>query len=448
MSKKLLIGLLGIFFFSTVGLLYYYLSKPTISVIMPTYNRANFLQRSIPSILNQTYSDFEFIIVDDGSTDHTEQVLLGFANKDKRIKIVKNEENKGLIYSRNKALDLAKGEYIAIMDSDDQAFPNRFEKSLKVFEENSDIHALSAVTYDIRDKINPEVFLRWNDYHIIDNDVVVSLMFSNIFPNPAAMFKADFVKEHKIRYNENYKSAEDYDFWKQFVFAGGKLILIHEPLTLIRRHSSNTDDYYQQMDDTSKQIHKEFIERFFVPKEEEVQAHYTPYMQCKILSKIMDANKKKNIIDQEKVVRFYKKRCPTDLSSAYYLRHLGWEDFISQEDGKFIRLSTKEDVFIDKKGDVLEVSFVDKSAVKFKKHPSKDVYYHYGDNALVLKHNFWEDEIYLVCEKNNKYCRFTNQDCGTVIKKPKGVIEIEWDNPYYPIEKFVFDKKTNKYIQK
>ncbi|MGN1062757.1 MAG: glycosyltransferase family 2 protein, partial [Alphaproteobacteria bacterium] len=90
--------------------------QPTISVVMSTYNRAYALPTSVDSILNQTYGDFEFIIVNDGSTDNTAQVLAAYADKDKRIRVLTNKQNKGLIYSLNRGLDAARGKYIARMD--------------------------------------------------------------------------------------------------------------------------------------------------------------------------------------------------------------------------------------------------------------------------------------------------------------------------------------------
>lgn len=107
-------------------------NKPTVSVILPTYNRAHLIDRAIRSVLNQTYQDFELIVVDDCSTDNTKEVVKSF--KDERITYIKHEKNKGAAAARNTGIKAAKGEYIAFQDSDDDWFPEKLKKQMKVFE--------------------------------------------------------------------------------------------------------------------------------------------------------------------------------------------------------------------------------------------------------------------------------------------------------------------------
>jgi len=106
--------------------------KPTVSVVIPTYNRAHLIGMSIQSVLDQTYQDFEIIVVDDGSTDNIEEVVRSFS--DPRIKYVKHQENRGGSAARNTGIELAKGEFIAFQDSDDEWFPEKLAKQMKVFE--------------------------------------------------------------------------------------------------------------------------------------------------------------------------------------------------------------------------------------------------------------------------------------------------------------------------
>lgn len=110
---------------------------PKVSVIIPTYNRAHLIGRAIKSVLNQTYQDFEIIVVDDGSTDSTEEVIKEFQKKDKRIKYVKHKKNKGEGAARNTGIKISKSPFIAFQDSDDESFPQRLEKQIKVFENES-----------------------------------------------------------------------------------------------------------------------------------------------------------------------------------------------------------------------------------------------------------------------------------------------------------------------
>jgi glycosyltransferase involved in cell wall biosynthesis len=105
-----------------------------VSVVLPTYNRAYLIDRAIRSVLNQTYKDFELIVIDDGSTDNTEKVVKEFREKDKRIKYIQHEKNKGAAVARNTGIKAAKGEYIAFQDSDDEWVPEKLEKQMKAFD--------------------------------------------------------------------------------------------------------------------------------------------------------------------------------------------------------------------------------------------------------------------------------------------------------------------------
>lgn len=110
------------------------LQQPKVSVVMSVYNGKKYLREAVESILNQTFRDFEFIIVDDGSCDNTLEILKDYAEKDSRIKIIKNEKNIGLTKSLNKAIQEAKGEYIARMDADDISLPERLKAQMLAME--------------------------------------------------------------------------------------------------------------------------------------------------------------------------------------------------------------------------------------------------------------------------------------------------------------------------
>ena len=111
-------------------------NKPIVSVIIPTYNRAHLIGRAIKSVLNQTYQDFEIIVVDDGSTDNTGEIIRGF--KDKRVKYIKKyKENKGSSVARNIGIKVARGKYIALLDSDDEWLPEKLDKQIKVLQSES-----------------------------------------------------------------------------------------------------------------------------------------------------------------------------------------------------------------------------------------------------------------------------------------------------------------------
>lgn len=111
--------------------------NPIVSVIIPTYNRAHLIGRAIQSVLNQTYQNLEIIVVDDGSTDNTGEVIKKFQEHDKRIIYIKHEKNKGGSAARNTGIKAARGEYIAFQDSDDEWLPEKLEKQMEVFKNTS-----------------------------------------------------------------------------------------------------------------------------------------------------------------------------------------------------------------------------------------------------------------------------------------------------------------------
>ena len=120
------------------------MKNPTVSVIIPTYNRAHLMGRSIQSVLNQTYQDFELIIVDDGSTDNTDDIIKEFQKKDGRIKYIRHEKNKGGSAARNTGIKAARGEYVAFQDSDDEWLLEKLEKQMRIFK---DVSAEVGIVY-------------------------------------------------------------------------------------------------------------------------------------------------------------------------------------------------------------------------------------------------------------------------------------------------------------
>ena len=112
------------------------MTYPKVSIIIPTYNRVDLLPRAINSVLNQTFQDFELIVVDDGSTDNTKQVVEEFQKKDKRIKYIWQENSGAPAKPRNTGIKNSQGEYIALLDHDDEWLPEKLEKQLEIFEKN------------------------------------------------------------------------------------------------------------------------------------------------------------------------------------------------------------------------------------------------------------------------------------------------------------------------
>lgn len=182
---------------------------PLISVVMAVKNGGNLIKESISSIQNQTYSNFELIIINDGSVDDTESVILEFAKFDKRIKIY-SQENQGLSKSLNRALSIARGELIARQDHDDLSMPNRFEMQVR-FLKNHPSCALLGTAAEIWDMNGPTG--RFHDHPINSQILKYSLIFNNPFVHSSLVFHRSILQKVGLYSTEpSREPPEDYEF--------------------------------------------------------------------------------------------------------------------------------------------------------------------------------------------------------------------------------------------
>lgn len=211
------------------------MKTPMISVVMPVYNGEKYLREAIDSILNQTYRDFEFIILNDGSTDKTEEIVLSYT--DPRIVYVKNEENLQIVKTLNKGIGLARGKYIARMDADDISVAERFEKQLRFMEENPDIGVCGTwlETFGAKKHI-------WR-YPVLHEEIKTALLFNSSLGHPSVMIKKEFF--NYCLYQEKYNKAEDYALWAEGIDKV-KFHNLPEILLLYRLHENQTDLNHQQ----------------------------------------------------------------------------------------------------------------------------------------------------------------------------------------------------------
>lgn len=205
---------------------------PEISVVMSVYNGIPYLDTAIKSILAQTFDNFEFIIIDDVSTDGSVELIKNYANIDKRIITVFNTQNQGhlsLGYNLAKGIELAKGKYIARMDQDDIAFDTRFEIQKKFFDENNDIDILGTWSIDIDEEGNT---LRQRNYPIQHKDIV-KIIWTDPIIHPSVMFKRESIL--KIgNYSSNSGMRDDYELWFRAVKNGLKFSNIPQALMYYR----------------------------------------------------------------------------------------------------------------------------------------------------------------------------------------------------------------------
>ena len=205
------------------------MKRVPISVVMPVYNGAKYIKECIDSILFQTFCDFELIIVDDGSTDDTCQIIESY--NDKRIILIRNHHN--YIESCNLLLSRANGKYIARMDCDDIMLPDRLQIQYEYMEEHRDVCVISGHFADLNtNKIKINGSLIEHNYTLED------LLKANRIVNPASMMRLDDIIKHNLRYEEEYIYAEDYRFWACILMKGLTIRIL--PQTLIKyRFSDN-----------------------------------------------------------------------------------------------------------------------------------------------------------------------------------------------------------------
>jgi len=185
-------------------------SNPKITVLMSVFNGEKFLKEAIESILHQTYDNFEFMIINDGSIDSSKNIILSYS--DQRIRLVNNGKNIGLIASLNNGFALARGEYIARQDADDISALNRLEEQINFFEKNKNI-GLVGTNFIKINEIGEEV--QRMQLPQKSEDLRKELLMTNQFAHGSVMFKKECLEKTGL-YREEFKHCEDYDLWLRF----------------------------------------------------------------------------------------------------------------------------------------------------------------------------------------------------------------------------------------
>ena len=198
---------------------------------MPAYNASSYIEEAIQSILEQTFSDYEFLICDNRSTDNTLKIISSF--DDLRIRVLKNESNKGIVVSRNKLLKHAKGKYLAWLDADDAAYPDRLQEQFNFLEQHSKIYILGTYVhfYDERKETI-------DDYKLpvlTQGKERAYLFFRNCLMNSSVMMR------NSIAYNyyEDFAPAEDYELWNRLA-RKYPIAVLPNFLVKIRIHENST----------------------------------------------------------------------------------------------------------------------------------------------------------------------------------------------------------------
>jgi glycosyltransferase involved in cell wall biosynthesis len=200
---------------------------PSLSVVMSVYNAREFLEAAIVSILDQTYADFEFVIINDGSTDGSEQIITRFAAKDSRIRLI-SRENRGLAQSLNEGVAASRGEYIARMDADDISLPTRFAAQMSAITELG-VDVLGGAIRHLGGERDGQV----EKYPLTDADIKFRMLIKSPLAHPAVMARAELLRRHP--YSPHALQGQDYDLWTRLAVAGARFANLAE-VCLVYRH--------------------------------------------------------------------------------------------------------------------------------------------------------------------------------------------------------------------
>ncbi len=178
---------------------------------MPVFNGEKYLSKAIESILNQSFTEFEFLIIDDGSFDNSIKIIKKYAVIDSRIKIIRNRRNLGLTKSLNKAILLSKGEFIARQDVDDISLPNRIEKSISFLEKNPEFAFCGTNGLNKQNKL--ENLIDFTEF----KDIWKNLIAKNCFIHPSILIRKDILEKFGY-FDESYSFGQDYELWCRLIY--------------------------------------------------------------------------------------------------------------------------------------------------------------------------------------------------------------------------------------
>ena len=216
------------------------MNNPLVTVLLPVYNRPSVIS-TINSVLEQTYQNFELLIVDNASTDETRDVIKRI--DDKRIRLIVNDVNRGQTYSINRGLKLARGDYIARIDADDLMLPSRLEEQVSFMEQHPEYGLCGCWVQYITDDDKKAIVVK-----TCTSDSALRTMqriACGVY-HPAVMMRTNFLMENGIEYNSTLKMAEDYDMWRQ-ILKCAKGANLPEVLLYYRKGANNDSDKHRKI---------------------------------------------------------------------------------------------------------------------------------------------------------------------------------------------------------
>lgn len=209
--------------------------NPLVSIILPAYNCEKYIRKTIDSLLHQTYTHFDLLIINDGSTDTTSAIIDGYT--DARIQHIRNDGNKGLIYTLNRGLELAKGKYIARIDADDICLPTRLEKQVDWLEKNPKTAIVATQIIFINELDEPTGNWPLDMQCITATKIKKAMLWQSCIAHPTVLMRSEIIKQY--HYSTQQKHSEDYDLWLQVLSDGHTIEKVPEQLLQYRLHNAS-----------------------------------------------------------------------------------------------------------------------------------------------------------------------------------------------------------------
>jgi hypothetical protein len=244
-----------------------YMIIPKVTVLMSVYNGEAFLNEAVESILSQTFSDFEFLIIDDGSVDSSVEIIRSY--HDSRIRLVKNTTNIGMAASLNKGLALARGEYVARMDQDDISLPQRLACQVVFLDSRPEVGVVGS-SIEVFGDINMVV-----RFPTDPDRIKCELFFLNVIAHPTVMMRKAMFTSHGLQYNPEFEKTEDYELWNRSI-CYFPLTNIEEALLRYRRHHEQVSQFHlEKQFRKAETVWRLLLERLGIePTDEEIITHY------------------------------------------------------------------------------------------------------------------------------------------------------------------------------
>jgi glycosyltransferase involved in cell wall biosynthesis len=205
-------------------------ASPKVTVVIPVYNREKYIAAAVEGILAQTFSNFELLVIDDGSTDNSVDIVRSYS--DPRLRLVCNETNLGVPKTRNRGIELAQGEYLAFLDSDDWAYPERLAKQVAFLDSHPDYAAVGAWVVWMDEE--GRTLKRIKRKALLPDEIAAQRLFQSGIENSASMARTAVLREYG--HQEDYELSEDFDLWAR-IAAKYKLATLPEVLVRRRIHS-------------------------------------------------------------------------------------------------------------------------------------------------------------------------------------------------------------------